>query len=62
MKKVKQKLVAEWEIISTAEYVDSLTREVNDDDLVKIYKGNFVQLLVSGRVERKQIWTVSIKP
>lgn len=42
MKKVKQKLVAEWEIISTAEYVDSLTREVNDDDLVKIYKGNFV--------------------
>lgn len=41
--------------------MESLDRNVNDDDLVKIYKGSFVPLLLANRVERKQIWTVAIK-
>ena len=47
MKKTKQKLSATWEILSTAEYVEGLDRDVNDDDLIKIYQGSFVPLLKS---------------
>ena len=61
MKKTKQKLSATWEILSTAEYVESLDRDVNDDDLVKIYQGSFVPLFLAHRVDRKQIWNVVIK-
>ena len=61
MKKVKQKLSATWEILSTAEYVEELDRDVNDDDLIKIYQGSFVPLLLAHRVDRKQIWNVVIK-
>lgn len=61
MKKVKQKLSATWEILSTAEYVEELDRDVNDDDLVKIYQGSFVPLFLAHRVDRKQIWNVVIK-
>lgn len=61
MKKTKQKLSATWEILSTAEYVEGLDRDVNDDDLVKIYQGSFVPLLLAHRVDRKQIWNVVIK-
>ena len=61
MKKTKQKLSATWEILSTAEYVESLDRDVNDDDLVKIYQGSFVPLFLVNRVDRKQIWNVVIK-
>lgn len=61
MKKTKQKLSATWEILSTAEYVEGLDRDVSDDDLVKIYQGSFVPLLLTHRVDRKQIWNVVIK-
>lgn len=61
MKKTKQKLSATWEILATAEYVESLDRAVNDDDLKFIYQGSFVPLLLSHRVERKQIWNIVIK-
>lgn len=61
MKKIKQKLSATWEILSTAEYVESLDRDVNDEDLKQIYQGSFVPLFLSHRVERKQIWNVVIK-
>lgn len=61
MKKTKQKLSATWEILTTAEYVEELDRDVNDDDLVKIYQGSFVPLFLAHRVERKQIWNVVIK-
>ena len=61
MKKTKQKLSATGEILSTAEYVESLDRDVNDDDLVKIYQGSFVPLFLAHRVDRKQIWNVVIK-
>lgn len=61
MKKTKQKLSATWEILSTAEYVEELDRDVNDDDLVKIYQGSFVPLFLVHRVDRKQIWNVVIK-
>lgn len=59
--KTKQKLSATWEILSTAEYVEELDRDVNDDDLVKIYQGSFVPLFLAHRVDRKQIWNVVIK-
>lgn len=61
MKKTKQKLSATWEILSTAKYVEELDRDVNDDDLVKIYQGSFVPLFLAHRVDRKQIWNVVIK-
>ncbi|TCB80158.1 hypothetical protein E0H89_00580 [Acinetobacter sp. ANC 3781] len=61
MKKTKQKLSATWEILSTAEYVEGLDRDVNDDDLKLIYQGSFVPLFLAHRVDRKQIWNVVIK-
>lgn len=61
MKKSKQKLSATWEILATAEYVESLNRTVSDDDLKFIYQGEFVPLLLDQRVERKQVWNVVIK-
>lgn len=61
MKKTKQKLSATWEILTTAEYVEGLDRDVNDDDLKLIYQGSFVPLLLAHRVDRKQIWNVVIK-
>ena len=61
MKKTKQKLSATWEILTTAEYVEGLDRDVNDGDLVKIYQGSFVPLFLAHRVDRKQIWNVVIK-
>lgn len=61
MKKTKQKLSATWEILTTAEYVEELGRDVNDDDLKLIYQGQFVPLFLANRVERKQIWNVVIK-
>ena len=61
MRKTKQKLSATWEILATAEYVESLDRAVNDDDLKVIYQGSFVPLLLSHRVERKQVWNVVVK-
>lgn len=61
MKKTKQKLSATWEILTTAEYVESLDRDVNDDDLKLIYQGSFVPLFLAHRVDRKQIWNVVIK-
>lgn len=53
MKKTKQKLSATWEILTTAEYVEELGRDVNDDDLKLIYQGSFVPLFLANRVERK---------
>ena len=61
MKKTKQKLSATWEILSTAEYVESLDRDVSDDDLKLIYQGSFVPLFLAHRVDRNQIWNVVIK-
>jgi len=61
MKKIKKKLSATWEILTTAEYVEELGRDVNDDDLKLIYQGSFVPLFLANRVERKQIWNVVIR-
>lgn len=61
MKKTKQKLSATWEILTTAEYVEELGRDINDDDLKLIYQGSFVPLFLAHRVDRKQIWNVVIK-
>ena len=44
MKKTKQKLSATWEILTTAEYVEELGQDINDDDLKLIYQGSFVPL------------------
>ena len=41
--------------------MESLDRDVNDDDLVNIYQGSFVPLFLAHRVDRKQIWNVVIK-
>ena len=41
--------------------MEELDRDVNDDDLVKIYQGSFVPLFLAHRVDRKQIWNVVIK-
>ena len=61
MKKTKQKLSATWEILGTDEYVESLDREINNEDLKHIYQGSFVPLFLAHRVDRKQIWNVVIK-
>lgn len=51
---------AVWEIISTAEYINELEREADNDDMVAIYQGNYVPLLLDERTSRKQIWHVII--
>lgn len=51
---------AVWEIISTAEYVEELDRDVTNEDMVAIYQGNFVPLMLDDRTSRKQLWHVVI--
>lgn len=51
---------AVWEIMSTAEYVTELERPVNNEDMVAIYQGNFVPLMLDERTSRKQMWSVTI--
>lgn len=57
---IATKMNAVWEIISTAEYVEELERDVNNADMLAIYQGNFVPLMLDERTSRKQIWNVSI--
>ena len=61
MKKIKKKLTATWEIISTAELVESIEGSLTDEHFNMIYQGEFVPLLRADRVERKQIWNLVIK-
>ncbi|HGW8356612.1 TPA: hypothetical protein ACNRNQ_003813, partial [Acinetobacter baumannii] len=60
MKSVKKSLVAEWEIISMAEWLEGLGREPTDQELIETYKGTFFPLYLTRRVDKKQIWSLTI--
>lgn len=60
MRKVKQELTAKWEIIEAAEFVESLGRNPTEQELNQLYQGQFVPLLHEHRVDRKQIWSITI--
>ncbi|EXA64335.1 hypothetical protein J503_3235 [Acinetobacter baumannii 984213] len=53
MKSVKKSLVAEWEIISMAEWLEGLGREPTDQELIETYKGTFFPLYLTRRVDKK---------
>ncbi|WP_336017466.1 hypothetical protein [Acinetobacter pittii] len=60
MKAVKKSLVAEWEIISMAEWLEGLGRDPTDQELIETYKGTFFPLYLTRRVDKKQTWSLSI--
>lgn len=57
----KHKLTAKYELISTCEFLNSINRKANDDELLQIYQGNFMPLFLQGRVSEKQCWSVLIQ-
>ncbi|MCK4081340.1 hypothetical protein [Acinetobacter radioresistens] len=61
MKKTKQNLYAEWEVISMAEWLEGLGRNPTNDELIATYKGNFFPLYLNRQVDKKQIWTLTIQ-
>ncbi|MCU4307621.1 hypothetical protein KTH02_01875 [Acinetobacter radioresistens] len=61
MKKTKQNLYAEWEVISMAEWLEGLGRNPTNDELIATYKGNFFPLYLNRHVDKKQIWTLTIQ-
>ena len=62
MKRIKKKLQAQWEILSTAEIVetDYKDKKVDDAFFDQIYKGGFVKAYRDGRCDAKQTWTIQI--
>lgn len=57
----KHKLTAKYELISTCEFLNQINRQATNDELLKIYQGNFMPLHLQGRVSEKQCWHVSIE-
>ena len=62
MSNFKMHMTAKWEIISAAELVDEHypNKQVPDSVLCEIYKGALVPAILSGAIESKQKWGVTI--
>ena len=60
MKQVKKKLHAEWEVISSAEWLEKLDRNPTNEEMLQIFAGNFYPLFHVNRVNNKQVWTLKI--
>ena len=52
-------LTAEWEILEACEIVDQY-KEVTEHALARIYSGNAVRMIYSGRVKSLQKWSLDI--
>lgn len=62
MKKVNKSLCAKWEILSTAELVETEYKDkpIDDDFFERVYKGDFVRAYRDGRVNGHQKWIINI--
>ena len=60
MKTTKQKLYAEWEVISSAEWLEGLGREPTDKEMRSIFNGTFYPLYHDNRVSNKQVWSLTL--
>lgn len=63
MKKIKQKLYAKWEVISTCQLVEDEYPDKKADDVFfdRVFQGNFVKLFRDGRCDKFQVWILEIK-
>lgn len=62
MKKTKQNLYAEWEVISMAEWLEGLGRNPTNDELIATYKGNFFPLYLNRQGIRNRSGHSRFKP
>lgn len=60
MKQIKRNLHAEWEVISSAEWLEGLGRDPTNEEMLQIFEGSFYPLFNTKRVEPKQVWTLKI--
>lgn len=60
MKQIKRSLHAEWEVISSAEWLEGLGRDPTNEEMLQIFEGSFYPLFNTKRVEPKQVWTLKI--
>lgn len=62
MRKIKKRLVAKWEIMTTAEIVETeyKNKPIDDEFFDLVYKGNFVRTYRDGRTDSKQVWKIQI--
>ena len=65
MKNKKHKLVAKWEVLSMAQYVDEHYKDKpvsrSDRDFFnKFYQGNWINLMLDNRVDPYQVWSIEI--
>ena len=60
MKKQKRNLYAEWEVISSAEFLENLGRNPTNEEMLQLFNGNFYPLFHDRLVETKQVWTLKI--
>ena len=66
MKNNKHKLVAKWEVLTMAKYVeenykDSAVSRSDRDFFDKFYQGNWINLMLDNRVDPYQIWNIKIE-
>lgn len=60
MKQIKKKLYAEWETISSAEWLENLGRDPTNEEMLEIFAGTFYPLFHANRVSHKQVWKLKI--
>lgn len=62
MRKIKKRLVAKWEIMTTAEIVETEynNKPIDDEFFDRVYKGDFVRTYRDGRTDSKQVWKIQI--
>lgn len=60
MKQIKKKLYAEWETISSAEWLENLGRDPTNEEMLQIFSGSFYPLFHANRVSNKQVWKLKI--
>lgn len=60
MKQIKRNLHAEWEVISSAEWLEGLGRDPTNEEMLQIFEGSFYPLFNTKRVEPKQTWKLKI--
>ncbi len=60
MKQIKRKLFAEWETISSAEWLENLGRDPTNEEMLQIFAGTFYPLFHATRVSHKQVWKLKI--
>lgn len=62
-KRIKKNLIAKWNIVETAEIVETEYKDkpIDEPFFDRVYQGDFVRAYRDGRVEAKQLWVIQIE-